>query len=200
MKVQGFRQSRRQATVGPRAASSKGSMASVIVRSLVPEDFEFVRSLAADIPGYTVCPPYLLWMLSRLHGRFCVVAVTPDNSRLGYLLAMPASDPADAVFVWQLATTFRGRRLKAQDQLASYLKEATRVRGVGRILFTSVPNSSSERSVRSLAKRIFSATPQMTQRLPESVSQKEREYSLSLSPQVPPPVTISGALQSPPYR
>jgi hypothetical protein len=156
-------------------------MVPVIVRSLVPEDFEFVRSLAASITGYTVCPPYLLWMLSRLHGRFCAVAVARDETRLGYLLAMSASDPADAVFVWQLAATFRGRRLKAQDQLASHLREAIQVRGTRRMLFTSVPNSAAERSVRSLAKRVFAATPQMTQRLPESASQKEREYSLSLT-------------------
>jgi hypothetical protein len=179
MKAQGTLQTVRMATVGRKTASSKGGLAPVIVRSLVPEDFEFVRSLAASITGYTVCPPYLLWMLSRLHGPFCAVAVAPDETRLGYLLAMPASNPVDAVFVWQLVTTFRGRRLKAQDQLASYLREAIQVRGTTQILFTSVPNSAAERSVRSLAKRVFSATPQRTQRLPESVSQKEREYSLS---------------------
>ena len=153
----------------------------MIVRPLVPDDFEFVQSLAAASDGYSVCPPYLLWMLSRLHGHFCAVAVAPDQSRLGYLLAMSASNPADAVFVWQLAVTFRGRRLKAQDHLASYLKEATRARGTRRILFTSVPNSGAERSVSSLAKRIFSATPKMTHRLPESVSKQEREYSVSLT-------------------
>lgn len=179
MKAQGTPQAARKATVGRKTPSSEGGMAPVIVRSLVPEDFEFVRSLAASITGYTVCPPYLLWMLSRLHGPFCAVAVAPDETRLGYLLAMSASNPADAVFVWQLVTTFRGRRLKAQDQLASYLREAIQVRGTTQILFTSVPNSAAERSVRSLAKRVFSATPQRTQRLPESVSQKEREYSLS---------------------
>jgi hypothetical protein len=164
--------------MGCKITLSKGGMASVIVRSLVPEDFDFVRSLAASVTGYTVCPSYLLWMLSRLHGPFCAVAVTPDETRLGYLLAMSASNPVDAVFVWQLVTTFRGRRLRAQDQLASYLREAIQERRITQILFTSVPNSAAERSVRSLAKRVFSATPQMTQRLPESVSQKEREYSL----------------------
>jgi hypothetical protein len=179
MKTQGTPLAARKTTVGRKTASSKGGTAPVIVRSLVPEDFEFVRSLAASITGYTVCPPYLLWMLSRLHGPFCAVAVALDETRLGYLLAMPASNPVDAVFVWQLVTTFRGRRLKAQDQLASYLREAIQVRGATQILFTSVPNSAAERSVRSLAKRVFSATPQMIQRLPGSVSQKEREYSLS---------------------
>jgi len=179
MKAEVGPHSGRKATVGRKAASFRGSTP-VIVRSLVPEDFEFVRLLAASVAGHTVCPPYLLWMLSRLHGHFCAVAVAPDQTRLGYLLAMSASYPADAVFVWQLAATFRGRRLKAQDQLASYLREAIQARGTTQILFTSVPNSAAERSVRSLAKRIFSATPQMTQRLPESVSEKEREYSLSL--------------------
>jgi hypothetical protein len=120
-------------------------------------------------------------MLSRLHGHFCAVAVASDHGRLGYLLAMSASDPSDAVFVWQLASTFRGRRLKAQDQLASYLKKAIRMTGARRILFTSVPNSTAERSVRSLAKRIFSATPQMTQHLPGLASQKEREYTITLT-------------------
>jgi hypothetical protein len=179
MKAQGTPLTARKATVGHMSASSKGGMAPVIVRRLVPEDFEFVRSLAASVTGYTVCPPYLLWMLSRMHGAFCAVAVAPDETRFGYLLAMPASNPVDAVFVWQLVTTFRGRRLKAQDKLASYLRDAIQVRGKTKILFTSVPNSAAERSVRSLAKRVFSATPQMTQRLPESISQKEREYSLS---------------------
>jgi len=178
-KAQGASRLARNATVARKAASSKGDAAPVIVRSLVPEDFDFVRSLAASITGYTVCSPYLLWMLSRLHGPFCAVAVARDETRLGYLLAMSASNPVDAVFVWQLVTTFRGRRLKAQDQLASYLREAIQVRGTTQILFTSVPNSAAERSLCSLAKRVFSATPQMTQRLPESVSQKEREYILS---------------------
>jgi hypothetical protein len=179
MKAQGAPHSERKATVGRKAASSRGGTP-MIVRSLMPEDFEFVRSLAASLAGYSVCPSYLLWMLSRLYGQFCAVAVAPDETRLGYLLAMSASD-ADAVFVWQLAATFRGRRLKAQDQLASYLRKAIQARGTTQILFTSVPNSAAERSVRSLAKRIFSATPRMTQRLPESVSLKEVEYSLPLA-------------------
>lgn len=179
-KAEGGPHSGRKVTVGPKAVSSKGSTP-VIVRSLVPEDFEFVRSLAASVAGYTVCPPYLLWMLSRLHGDFCAVAVARDQIRLGYLLAMSASDPADGVFVWQLAATFRGRRLKAQDQLASHLRKAMQLRGARRVLFTSVPSSAAERSVRSLAKRIFSSTPQMTQHLPESISQGEREYSFLVS-------------------
>ena len=169
----------RDATMGCKVMLSKGGMASVIVRSLVPEDFDFVRSLAASVTGYTVCPSYLLWMLSRLHGPFCAVAVAPDETRLGYLLAMPTSNPIATVFVWQLVTTFRGRRLRAQYQLASFLREAIQKREISQILFTSVPNSAAERSVRSLAKRVFFASPHMTQRLPESVSKKEREFSLS---------------------
>lgn len=174
-------QSPRKANVGSKSVSPHLSGSLVIVRPLVPEDFEFVRSLAATVTGYTVCPTYVLWMLSRLHGHFCAVAATPDRSRLGYLLAMPASDPAAAVFVWQLTATFQGRRLKAQDQLVTYLKDVIRVRGISRVLFTSSPNSAAERSVRSLAKRVFSAAPQIIQRLPKSVSQKECEYSLSIS-------------------
>src|SRR5437660_1393563 len=120
MKIKTVPQSPHKASGGSKSVPSQLSKSLVIVRPLAPEDFEFVRSLAATVTGYTVCSPYVLWMLSRLHGDFCAVAVTPDQSRLGYLLAMPASDPA-AVFVWQLTATFRGRRLKAQDQLAHYL-------------------------------------------------------------------------------
>src|ERR1019366_5719000 len=105
MKAQRVYRSRRKTVLAIKNASSKGTAASVIVRPLVPGDFEFVRSLAATVPGYTVCPPYVLWMLSRLHGHFCAVAMARDQSRLGYLLAMSASDPSDAVFVWQLAAT-----------------------------------------------------------------------------------------------
>lgn len=167
-------------TAAVRAASFEDKTPTVVVRPLRAEDFEFVRSLAGTISGYTTCPPYVLWMLTRLHGQFCAVAVAPDQGHLGYLLAMSASDPADAVFVWQLAVTFRGRRRKAQDYLASHLRQAAQARGKRRIIFTSVPNSTAERSVKALAKRIFLVFPQMTQRLPASVSNKEREYSLSL--------------------
>ncbi len=174
-------QFQRKAIRGSESASPQHRGSPVIVRPLVPEDFEFVRSLAATVPGYTVCPPYVLWMLSRLQGQFCAAAVTADQSRLGYLLAMAASDPADGVFVWQLTATFRGRRLKAQDQLGEYLKNAIRVRGINQVLFTSIPNSAAERSVRSLARRVFSASPKLVQRLPRSISPKEREYSFFVS-------------------
>ncbi len=181
MKTQGTTRSELKTSKKAKTTSSKRNLASMIVRPLAPEDFEFVHSLSKVIAGYTICPRYLLWMLIRFHGQFCAVAVAPDESRLGYLLAMPGSDPARTVFVWQLAVNFRGRRLLAQDRLASYLKAAVHSRGTTRISFTSVPNSAAERSVRSLAKRIFYATPRMIGRLPTSVSQKECEYSLSLS-------------------
>ena len=181
MKTDGTSRSKLKASKKDDLTSSKGTIPSMIVRPLAPKDFEFVHSLSKLIAGYTVCPRYLLWMLTRFHGRFCAVAIAPDQSRLGYLLAMAGSDPSNTAFVWQLAVTFQGRRLKAQDQLASYLKTAVKARGTTRIVFTSVPNSAAERSVGSLAKRIFSATPRMNRRLPSSVSRKEREYILSLT-------------------
>jgi hypothetical protein len=181
MKAKTMPQSPRKANRGSKSVSRQPNSSLVIVRSLAPEDFEFVRSLAAAVTGYTVCPPYVLWMLSRFHGHFCAVAVAPDQTRLGYLLAMPASDPAAAVFVWQLTATFRGRRLKAQDQLVAYLKDTIRARGISQVLFTSIPNSAAESSVRALAKRIFSAAPQIIQNLPKSVSQEEREYGFFVS-------------------
>src|ERR1035438_7684513 len=101
---------------------------SLTVRPIVPGDFRFIRSLASIIDGYTVPSPYVSWMLGRFHGGLCAVAADTGHNRLGYVLAMPTSDPGDGVFVWQLAVTFRGRRLKAQDHLAAHLKKAMRAR------------------------------------------------------------------------
>ena len=152
------------------------------MRRLVPEDFEFVRSLAASIAGYTICPFYVLWMLSRVHPDFCTVALAPDGKRLGYLLAMSMDEPSGAVFVWQLAVTFLGRRLKAQDRLAAHLKESLINRNRAQIIFTSEPNSAAERSIRSLAKRVFGTTPRMAEHLPDLVSARERVYRLAFAP------------------
>jgi hypothetical protein len=153
----------------------------IIVRRIMPEDFDFVQSLAASVAGYTVCPPYILWMLARAHSDFCAVALAPDGTRLGYLLVMSMDEPADAIFVWQLAVTFRGRRIGAQDRLAAHLRDALRDHGKTQMLFTTVPNSAAERSIRSLAKRVFGALPRMIGHLPDDISPREREYRLTLA-------------------
>jgi hypothetical protein len=159
--------------------SMRPRFVSVTVRRLTPEDFEFVRSLAASIAGYTICPPYVLWMLSRVHSDFCTVAVAPDGKRVGYLLAMSMDEPRGAVFVWQLAATFQGRRLKAQDRLAAHLKESLIKRSRAEIVFTSEPNTAAQRSIRSLAKRVFGTTPRVAEHLPAFVSSAERVYRLA---------------------
>jgi hypothetical protein len=151
-----------------------------MARPILPGDFEFVRSLASTVSGYTVCPLYLLWMLSRFHGELCAVAVDANDNRIGYILAVLAGDSAHTVFVWQLAATFRGRRLKAPDHLASHLKRAAIARGARTIVFTSVPRSATERSVKAIAKRIFHVSPRKGSPLPELLAGAEYEYSLSL--------------------
>jgi len=85
-----------------------------------------------------------------------------------------------SVFVWQFTATFRGRRLRAQEQLVFYLKNAILARGINQVLFTSVPNSAAERSVRSLARKVFSAVPRVTHRLPNAVSRREQDFVFSI--------------------
>ncbi len=151
---------------------------SMTIRPIMPGDFSFIRSLASNVEGYTVPSPYVLWMLGRFHSGFCAVAVDAGQNRLGYLLAMPTSDPGDGVFVWQLALTFRGRRLKAQDHLAMYLKKTMRASKVHHLFFTTAPLSPTERSVTAIAKRVFHASPAKGRRLPGSVPGGESEYDL----------------------
>jgi ribosomal protein S18 acetylase RimI-like enzyme len=170
----------KQTNAGTRKRLMTPRLVSVTVRRFTPDDFEFVRSLAASIAGYTICPSYVLWMLSRVHPDFCAVAVTPDGKRVGYLLAMSMDEPGDAVFVWQLAVTFHGRRLRAQDRLAAHLKESLKERRNAQIFFTTVPHSAADRSIRALAKRVFGGAPCMSEHLPDSVSTNERVYRLAL--------------------
>jgi hypothetical protein len=182
MNEQADSRSRKKTETAHRTSLTRPRLVPVTMRQLTPEDFQFVRCLAASIASYTTCPPYVLWMLSRAHPDLCTVALAPDGERLGYLLAMCMDEPPGAVFVWQLAVSFRGRRLKAQDRLAAHLKKSLKKRRKAHIFFTTVPKSAAERSIRSLAQRVFSATPWMTENLPDSVSPKERLYGLALVP------------------
>jgi len=158
-------------------ARRAGQRNSVTVRPLAPHDFDFIRSLASTISGYTVCSPYLLWMLGKFQGSLCCVAMDAEKTQLGYLLAIPTSEPPNCIFVWQLATTFRGKRLKAQYHLARHLRRVMRDRGARKLFYTSVPLSSAERSVRTIASQVFHATPERKLRVPDSES-REFEYVL----------------------
>jgi hypothetical protein len=151
---------------------------SLLVRPVEVSDFEFVRRLAARIEGYTVPPTYVLWMFCRFYPQFCVVAEGPRGVRLAYLLAMPVEVRSGAVFVWQVASTFKGQRLHAGTELAQHLRTVAGKQDRHRILFTTVPRSASEKLVTSLAERVFHTSPRLGSPLPKSASVGEYEYSL----------------------
>lgn len=65
----------------------------ISVRSLEVRDFSFVRELSSSQPNFTIPPPYVLWLLTRISPELCLVAEHADKGPLGYLLALPINNP-----------------------------------------------------------------------------------------------------------
>ncbi len=164
-----------------RAVVSPTKKPSIFVRPIEVSDFDFIRTLASKIEGYTIPPPYVLWMFSRFQMDFCAVAQENDGCQLGYLLAMSGLPHPATAFVWQFACTFRGQRLQASRKLAKHLKTAVEKHGIGKILFTTVPRSAADRSVAAVAKKVFHALPRPGPKMPKSVSSDECEYCVHLA-------------------
>jgi len=154
------------------------SNATVHVRPVRLSDFGFIRDLSATIDGYTVPPLYVLWMFRRFEVELCLIAESPTQELVGYMLAMSAGTHSNEIFIWQLATTFKGQRLRAGASLARHVRKLARKRAIQRITFTAVPDSAATRSIACLAKEAFGSTLSTGRRLPRSISVKEREFYL----------------------
>jgi hypothetical protein len=150
----------------------------ILVRQIRLSDFQFIRGLSSTIAGYTVPPPYILWMLTRFQGELCLLAEDASREPLGYMLATSAGIGSTEIFIWQLATNFRGRRLRAGTALASHVRRLVKKHGIERITFTAVPDSVGTISIASLAKQMFGRTPKMGASLPGRISSTEREFHL----------------------
>jgi hypothetical protein len=150
----------------------------VLVRPVRLADFQFIRGLSSKISGYTVPPPYILWMLTRYQGELCLIAEDASREPLGYMLAMSTGFGSSEIFIWQLATDYRGQRLRAGTALASHVRRLVEKHGIERITFTAVPDSAGTKSIASLAKQMFGRTPKIGARLPGSISATEREFHL----------------------
>jgi hypothetical protein len=150
----------------------------VLVRPVRLSDFEFIRGLSSTINGYTVPPPYILWMFMRFQGELCLIAEDACQEPLGYTLATSAGIGSTEIFIWQLATNYRGQRLRAGTALASHVRKLVKKHGIERITFTAVPDSAGTISIASLAKQMFGRAPRMGARLPRSISATEREFHL----------------------
>lgn len=140
-------------------------------------DFTFIRDVAARQPNFTIPPPYVLWLLLKIKGDICLVAEGPQKERLAYLLAVPVSDPAGALYVWQLATSVVSP--EAIYLLLSALRATAVAQRFDSIYFSAMPNSASLRTIQKHI-RMFSVEPVKTNIVPEFIAPGEVEFKVDL--------------------
>jgi hypothetical protein len=152
------------------------SFSNLVVRSLEPADFDFVRDLAGRQQGFTVPSPYILWMHALAFPELCMVANDLTDHPLGYVLAIqPCSEPR-SIFVWQLSVTRQGHRLGAGQALVDRLKRYMERTSITRILFTAIPESTHEKWAISLAKEILGAKPRRLAQIAEAACPAAKEF------------------------
>jgi len=150
------------------------------IRPLELKDFTFVRELAAKQPNFTIPPPYVLWLLMKIKGSICLIAESESHDPLGYLLAVPVSDPPDSLFVWQVATVGDRRNLSAITGLLTALRQSIDSLKIERLVFTALKDSPTFRAIRRDAFRIFQSKPIFISALPEIVAPDESEFEIEL--------------------
>jgi hypothetical protein len=147
------------------------------IRSIEPEDFAFIRSLAAEFPTFTVPPEYILWFLVHFHPDYCRVLEQESRRLKAYLLAMPTSHPRDGIAIWQVAAATPNRGF-ALEYFASHLRDLAERTGAMSIFFTTLPEPSSLRLIRALAKQFFGCEVEQINHVP--VGQGEHEFCLCI--------------------
>jgi hypothetical protein len=149
------------------------------VRALEPNDFAFVRRLSSRQSGFTVPPPYVLWLLRRTNPKSCIIAEHKKYGPLAYLLAAVGADPKDKMlYVWQLAASPRGKRTGAIDVILLALRDFVRRERVRGVLFSVEPGSSKFRAIKRYAYSLSARGFKAGKPLPNIVSRKEREYTI----------------------
>jgi hypothetical protein len=152
------------------------------VRPLTVADFPFVRRLSAKQNGFTVPPPYVLWLLKRTNPQSCMVVEHVKSGPVAYLLSILVSEPREKVlYVWQLAASKQGMRTGAIDVALLALRTFVRRVGARKILFTVNPESPKFRAIRRYAYSLSAAGVRRGQFLPGSVSRHEREYVIKVN-------------------
>ena len=154
---------------------------SILVRPITIEDFQFVRDLAAEQQNFTIPPPYVLWLLSRVEGQVCLIATSVSGVPLGYLLAVRVEVPSHSVFVWQLASINGRPGVDAATSLLLNLRNYAKCRRVERIVFSAIPESASFRVIKKHCQDVFSALPKEIGSLPRIIAPGEHEYVLDLN-------------------
>ena len=153
----------------------------ISVRSLEVRDFSFVRELSASQPNFTIPPPYVLWLLTRISPELCLVAEHPDKGPVGYLLALPISSPPKSLYVWQLATFRRGSSEAAIAELIRCLRVSIKGRKFKKLVFSAQENTPTFRALKRLVRNETSVAPRRMSLLPNIVAPNEHEFSIDLS-------------------
>jgi hypothetical protein len=152
------------------------------IRPLEPRDFTSIRSLAGNLPTFTVPSEYLLWFFFHFHPDYCRIIEADDGSLTSYLLAMPTSNPKGGIAIWQVAAALPNRGF-ALEYFAAYLRDLAERTSATSILFTTTLAPASLRLIRSLAKQFFGC--EVSQLDPVPAGQGEYEFQLSLGTSVP---------------
>ncbi len=152
------------------------------VRPLTVADFPFIRRLAAKQDGFTVPPPYVLWLLRRTNSRSCMIVEHVKSGPVAYLLSILVCEPREKVlYVWQLAASNKGMRTGAIDIALLALRAFVRRVGARKVLFTVDPKSPKFRAIRRYAHSLSAARVRPGQFLPDSISRHEREYVIKVN-------------------
>jgi hypothetical protein len=147
------------------------------IRPVDPKDFAFIRSLAAELPTFTVPSEYILWFFTHFHPDYCRVLENQSGELKAYLLSMPTSAPPNSIAIWQVAASVPNRGF-ALEYFAAYLREIAGRTGTRSILFTTTLDPGSLRLIRLLSKQFFSC--EVSQLDPVPTGQGEFEFTISL--------------------
>lgn len=147
------------------------------IRSIEPEDFAFIRSLAAELPAFTVPPDYILWFITRFHPDYCRVLEQESGELKAYLLAMPTSNPKNGIAIWQVAAV-QPTHAFSLEYFAAYLRDLVELTGATSIFFTVSEASASLRLIRSLARQFGDC--EVVRLNPVPAGQGEYEFRLAI--------------------
>jgi hypothetical protein len=153
------------------------SILNVRIRPIEPGDFNFIRSLAAEFPTFTIPSEYLLWFLSHFHPEYCRILEQEAGCSKAYLLALPTTTPRNGIAIWQVAATAPNHPF-ALEYFTAYLRDLAVRTGATSISFTSPTDSTSLRLIRLLAKQFFSCDVAQVASVPSG--QREYEFRLSI--------------------
>jgi hypothetical protein len=152
------------------------------IRSIDPNDFPFIQSLAAEFSTFTVPSEYVLWFFTRFHPEYCRVLEQESGGLRAYLLAMPTSHPENGIAIWQVAAT-KPNQAFALEHFASYLRDLADLTGATSVFFTTQQESlPSLRLIRTLAK-LFNCDLEQLNSVPSG--QGEYEFRISIGTACP---------------